>query len=317
VIGFDRELEGQPAIGALAVSFPEGAGLTVEHITQDDVGHANWPQRIGLEPAACTGLVVLVDPFSLDAEALIRGLERDYPNETIVGGLASGNPAARRASVFASGQVHYEGAVIIALSGSVALRAVVSQGCQPIGQPWTVTEVDGHVIRRIGNRPAYEVLRETIAALSEPERARAAHNLLVGLAMDEYRDEFERGDFLIRTFVGADPATGALAIGAHSHVGQTIQFQVRDARAADDELRHLLGEVAHDLASPPAAGLLFACNGRGVGLFGGPDHDVRAVRDLLGQPAIAGFFCNGEIGPVGQSVFLHGFTASLGLFVPR
>jgi small ligand-binding sensory domain FIST len=133
--------------------------------------------------------------------------------------------------------------------------------------------------------------------------------------MDEYRDEFKRGDFLIRNFMGVDPSSGALAIGASPHVGQTLQFQVRDARAADDELRLLLTAAADGLAEPPAAALLFACNGRGVGLFGGPHHDVRAARELLGQPAIAGFFCNGEIGPVGQSVYLHGFTASLGLFV--
>jgi small ligand-binding sensory domain FIST len=117
--------------------------------------------------------------------------------------------------------------------------------------------------------------------------------------------------------MGVDRSSGALAVAANPRVGQTLQFQVRDARAADEELRHLLGAAAHDLPALPAAALLFACNGRGVGLFGAPDHDVRATRELLGEPAVAGFFCNGEIGPVGGSTFVHGFTASLGLFVAR
>jgi small ligand-binding sensory domain FIST len=322
VIGGDRELEDQPAIGALALRFPEGARVRVEHVRQNDVGELAgtpdaWPARLGLEASACTGVIVIADPFSVDPQALIQGLARDFAGVTVVGGLASGAAHAQRTFVFGNGKVYGEGAVVVALGGSVALRAVVSQGCEPIGEPWTITDAEGNVIRRIGNRPAYDVLVETISALDATERVRVTRNLLVGLAMDEYRDDFKRGDFLIRNFIGVDRATGAVAVGAYPRVGQTLQFQVRDARAADDELRQLLSSAADDLPAPPAAALLFACNGRGVGLFGAPDHDVRAARELLGQPAIAGFFCNGEIGPVGGSTFVHGFTASLGLFVAR
>jgi small ligand-binding sensory domain FIST len=209
------------------------------------------------------------------------------------------------------------GALVLGFSGNVAVRAVVSQGCEPIGEPWTVTDATRNVLRTIGNRPALEVLRETLNALPEPQRSRAARNLLVGLAMDEYRDEFKRGDFLIRNLLGVDRDSGAMAVGAELRVGQTLQFQVRDARAADDELRHLLSETAGDLNMPAPAALLFACNGRGVGLFGSPHHDAQAAQDLLGSPALAGFFCNGEIGPVGKGTYLHGFTASMGLLVSR
>jgi small ligand-binding sensory domain FIST len=191
---------------------------------------------------------------------------------------------------------------------------VVSQGCEPIGRTWTITDADGYVVRTLGNRPTYEVLMETIQSLEPSARQRAARNLLVGLAMDEYRDDFKRGDFLIRNVLGVDQATGALAVGAEPHVGQTLQFQIRDARAADEELRHMLsasGGSARDTAA-----VLFACNGRGAGLFGAPDHDARTVRELLGPVPLAGLFCNGEIGPVGKSTFLHGFTASLGLITP-
>ncbi|HMF12521.1 MAG TPA: FIST C-terminal domain-containing protein, partial [Gemmataceae bacterium] len=185
-------------------------------------------------------------------------------------------------------------------------------GCEPIGQSWTITEASDHIIQSIGSRPAYEVLVETVRQLDPEKRDRANGNLLVGLAMDEYRDEFKRGDFLIRNLIGVDPRSGAIAIGAEPHVGQTLQFQIRDARAADEELRHMLSSAAV-AGEPTAAALLFACNGRGAGLFGAPDHDARTVRELLGPLPLAGLFCNGEIGPVGASTFLHGFTASLAL----
>jgi small ligand-binding sensory domain FIST len=154
------------------------------------------------------------------------------------------------------------------------------------------------------------VLSETIQKLEPEQRERVTGNLLVGLAMNEYRDEFKRGDFLIRNLIGVDPRTGAIAIAAQPQVGQTIQFQIRDATAADQELRHILGELS---GAPSSAGVLFACNGRGAGLFGGPDHDARTVREMLGPLPLAGLFCNGEIGPVGATTYLHGFTASLAL----
>ena len=318
VIAGERELEGQPAIAALALRLPSsGSFVSVHRVMPEDLADGGpppgaWPARLGLLPGACTGLIVLVDPFSTDVLSLVAGLERDYPGVPLVGGLASGNPSVQHTHVFFGTQASGQGAVVVGLSGSVAIRPIVSQGCEPIGKPWTITEAEGHIVRAIGNRPAYEVVLETLEALSPPERQRAARNLLVGLAMDEYRDEFNRGDFLIRNLLGVDPRSGAIAIGAEPRVGQTLQFQVRDARAADEELRHMLRESA-DVAPRTAAALLFACNGRGVGLFGVPDHDARTTRELLGPVPLAGLFCNGEIGPVGQSTYLHGFTASLAL----
>jgi small ligand-binding sensory domain FIST len=319
VIAGDRELEGQPAIAALALRLPANSSsfISVHRVLPEDLADGGpdaggWPTRLGLLPKACTGLIVLADPFSTDVGTLIAGLERDYPGVPLVGGLASGHPSAQHTHVFFGTQASGQGAVVVGLSGAVRIQPIVSQGCEPIGTPWTITQAEGHVVHTIGNRPAYDVLVETIERLSPAERQRAARNLLVGLAMDEYRDEFSRGDFLIRNLLGVDPTSGAIAIGAEPRVGQTIQFQVRDARAADEELRHMLG-ASVDLAPRTAAAVLFACNGRGVGLFGAPDHDARTTRELLGPVPLAGLFCNGEIGPVGQSTYLHGFTASLAL----
>jgi small ligand-binding sensory domain FIST len=311
VIAGERELESEPGVAVLALGLPSGSQLSVRHIRPDEVGSA---ALAGLPAAACGGALVLADPFTTDVVALVSALERDYPRAPIVGGLATGSPAARATSVFCAERVYHEGAVVIGLGGAVRLHPVVSQGCEPIGQAWTITDANQHIVQSIGGRPSYEVLVETLQQLEPAQRERAGRNLLVGLAMNEYRDEFKRGDFLIRNLIGADPRSGAIAIGAEPRVGQTIQFQIRDAHAADEELRHMLAALPDDPSS--AAALLFACNGRGTGLFGAPDHDAKTVRELLGPLPLAGLFCNGEIGPVGTATFLHGFTASLALLVP-
>ena len=309
VISGAREVEQEAGVAALALRLPPGSLLNVRHVSAEEVDGADLA---GMPTRACHGIVLLADPFSTDVGTLIATLERDYPGVPIVGGLATGFPGAHWTAVFHGGHASEDGAVVVGLGGSVGLRPVVSQGCEPIGEPWTVTDASEHIVRSIGTRPAYQVLVETIQALDPAQRERVSGNLLVGLAMNEYRDEFRRGDFLIRNLIGVDPSSGAIAIAAQPRVGQTLQFQIRDARAADEELRHML----HGLAGGPAAALLFACNGRGAGLFGAPDHDARTVRELLGPLPLAGLFCNGEIGPVGAATYLHGFTASLALIAP-
>jgi small ligand-binding sensory domain FIST len=307
VIAGDRELEEQPGVALLALRLPPGALLSVRHVAADKLDSL---EMAGLPPPACRGAIVLADPFTVDVGTLVATLESQYPRTPIVGGLATADPATRATSVFCGSKLHGEGAIVIGVGGSVRLQPVVSQGCEPIGQAWTVTDAQEHIVRSIGGRPAYEVLVDTLQQLEPAERERAGRNLLVGLAMDEYHDEFKRGDFLIRNLVGVDPRSGAIAVAAQPRIGQTLQFQIRDARAADEELRAMLTSARE---SPSAAALLFACNGRGAGLFGAPDHDARTVREILGPVPLAGLFCNGEIGPVGPSTFLHGFTASLAL----
>jgi small ligand-binding sensory domain FIST len=305
VIAGARELEQEPGVAALALRLPPGSLANVRYVSPDHVAEQGLA---GMPPKLCHGLVVLADPFTTDVNALLATLEREYPGTPIVGGLATGMPGAHWTAIFGGKTAFEEGAVVLGLGGAVRLAPVVSQGCEPIGEPWTITDASEHIVRAIGSRPAYQVLLETVQKLDPEVRERVNNNLLVGLAMDEYRDEFKRGDFLIRNLIGVDPRSGALA--AESKVGQTLQFQIRDARAADEELRHMLSDIS---AQPAGAALLFACNGRGAGLFGAPDHDARTVRELLGPLPLAGLFCNGEIGPVGEATYVHGFTASLAL----
>jgi small ligand-binding sensory domain FIST len=258
----------------------------------------------------CTGVIALADPFTTDIDGLIQTIDREHAGAIVVGGLATGHPGVRVTHLFHGTTVADNGAVLIGIGGTVRLRPLVSQGCEPIGQAWTVTDADRHIVRSIGGRPAYEVLVETVNGLDAETRDRLNTNLRVGLAMNEYRDEFKRGDFLIRHLMGVDRQGGAIAVAGEPRVGQTIQFQILDARAADQELRQMLQGASRP---PSCAALLFACNGRGLGLFGAADHDARTVREVLGPVPLAGLFCNGEIGPVGGATFVHGYTASLAL----
>lgn len=321
IIGTGREVEDQPAVAVLGVTMP-GARVQAAHVTQAQIEVAQdadgWLKLLRIEPRDVNAWIVLADPFRIDTDRLVAGLADAYPGLPIMGGMASGHPRMRGSHVFFGTRAIPEGATLIAVGGAYTIRPVVAQGAQPIGEAWTVTAVDGNWVQQIGGRPAVQVLTETFQALPQEMQERAAANLLAGLAINEYQASFERGDFLIRNLLGANRETGAIAVGDQVRVGQTLQFQVRDARAADEDLRLMLRAARRDLGGTrPVAALLCSCNGRGQGLFGVADHDAGAVEEELAALPLAGFFCNGEIGPVGGRPFIHGFTASLGLFVPH
>lgn len=299
-----------------------GASVKGFHFRNDEVeateDSTSWIRRTGLQPGEVNGWLVFASPFDLNGEAWLRQWNGAYPDIPAIGGLASGDFEAEQCQVYLDGEVHEHGLVAVALRGDVALETVVSQGCTPIGQSWTITRADRNYILGIGNRPAYSVLMETFEGLSQEERKKSQNNLFVGLAIDEYREELHCGDFLVRNLLGGDPKNGALAVGAFPRAGQTLQFQRRDSETADAELATLLAQARTRLGGRPIYGCCLAvCNGRGSRLFGAPNHDAGLIQEQLGPVPLSGFFGHGELGPVASRNFLHGYTASLGLFVPK
>jgi small ligand-binding sensory domain FIST len=243
-------------------------------------------------------------------------MEDDHPGVPIVGGMASGGyqPAANTLVV---GQRTYDsGAVGFVVGGAARVRPVVSQGCRPIGRPLVVTKSEENVIIELGGRPALERLREIYVDLDPSDRELVRSSLHVGRVASEYQESFRRGDFLVRNVVGADPESGVIAVGDLVRTGQTVQFHVRDAKTADEDLRELL-EQEKGRGSTAAGALVFTCNGRGTRLFDEASHDARCLREIIGRVPAAGFFAQGEIGPIGRRNCLHGFTASIALFEPR
>jgi small ligand-binding sensory domain FIST len=317
VIGNRHEVENRPALALLAAHLP-GVMVTPFHIEQADLeeswSETYWRQRFAVSADAQPTFILLPDPFSIDAQKLLETFNTSFPQRPVLGGLASGGQSPNSCALFLNHEVVH-GAVGAVLTGNFRLRTVVSQGCKPIGQPQIITRCEGQIIHELGGRPALEVLRETIGDLSPEDQALARTALLMGRVIDEYKDEFERGDFLIRTLMGADPTSGAIAVGDTFRAGQTVQLHVRDAMTAREDLHHLMESLTPEMAARPARGaLLFSCNGRGAHLYGEPDHDSRVVTETTGAIPMAGFFCNGEIGPIGNTNFLHGFTASIGIF---
>jgi len=318
IIGTDQELEQKPAVSLLVGELPD-VKIRPFYISEKDVeetsGPAYWHFQLEIEPSATPNFLVFVDPFTTRALQLIDGLVEAYPQAPMVGGLASGAQQPGENRLVLDGKVYDEGAVGVSLSGHIALRTVVSQGCRPIGEPLTVTRADKNIVFELGGRPPMKVLQEMLPQLPPRDQKLARSALFLGRVINEYQDEFSRGDFLIRNLIGSDPQSGALAVGDLMRTGQTVQFQVRDAETADEDLRHLLTEERRDLGgTQPRGALLFSCLGRGEGMYGVAHHDIKAVQESLGPLPVAGFFCNGEIGPIGQRTFIHGFTSVLGLF---
>ena len=316
-----EELESAGGLVLALYALP-GAKLKGVRFTQEQVdgadGESFWPVETGVARDKVNGWLAFLDPFHLDGERWLRSWNQNYASVPVYGGLASGNFPEPRAQVYLDGEVFEDGGVAIAVGGEVALAGVISQGCTPIGEAWTLTRVEQNLIRNIANRPAYAVLSETVQNLPPEEQRKVQGNLHIGLVVNEYLDEFHRGDFLVRNLLGGDPNSGVLAVGALPRMGQTIQFQRRDAAAASEDLNELLARAKKNLAGKAIyGGCLFCCNGRGKNLFGRPSHDAELVQAHFGPTGVAGFFCNGEIGPVGEKNFLHGFTASLALFVKK
>jgi small ligand-binding sensory domain FIST len=307
VVGGPHEVEEEPAFAAFAARLDETAltpvTLRVEE-TPDGAALTGWPSF----DRAPGMLLLFADPFTFPADGFLQRVNQDLPDLRIIGGMASsaGSPGGNR--LVLDDRILDHGAVGVFLEGGIEVRTLVSQGCRPIGRPYVVTKAEHNLIGELGGKPAIERLKELAAAATEEERELLRRGLHVGLVVDEHKAEFTRGDFLVRNLLGADEGTGALAIGERVSVGQTVQFHVRDADAADEDLRELLA------GADAEAALLFTCNGRGRHLFTVPDHDAGLVEKMLGPIPMAGAFCAGEIGPVGSRNFLHGFTASLALF---
>ncbi|HEU5069336.1 MAG TPA: FIST N-terminal domain-containing protein [Verrucomicrobiae bacterium] len=316
-----EEIEENAGLALGLYSLP-GAELKTARFTQEQLEEATgpgyWHMESGVTAEETNGWLAFVDPFHIDAEGWLRSWNAAYAPAPVLGGLSSGDFNEHLTQVYLNGDVFEDGGVALSVGGEVRLASVLSQGCTPIGETWTLTRVDRNFIQQIGNRPAYEVLAETVQNLTETEQKKARGNLFIGLVVNEYLEDFHRGDFLIRNLLGADPKTGAIAVGALPRPGQTIQFQRRDAEAANEDMIELLHRAHRALAGKTLYGAcLCSCNGRGQNLFGRPNHDAAMVQEQLGPTGLTGFFCNGEIGPIGEKNFLHGFTASLALFVQK
>lgn len=317
IVGPSSEIEHEPA-AVLWLAYLPDARIQGFHIDRQNIERAirngNWRPHLGTEHEPGSALIALADPFSTNITAVMASLDQHFPGSPVLGGMTSGVMGPGESVLIHNGTVHHDGMVGVSLSEGPHVRAIISQGCRPVGQPQVVTQSEKNVIQQLGGKPPLSVVREIYESADADTQDLMQDGLFVGRAITEYQDTYTSGDFIIRNIMGADESSGAISITDTVPAGITIQFQVRDAGTADEELRELLGsQTAHN----PAAALVFTCNGRGTRMFPEPDHDISALRETLGDLPAAGFFAAGEFGPVAGKNFAHGFTASIALFIPR
>ena len=320
VIGGGQEVERRPGIAISAAILP-GVELSPFHLNQDelpspDAGPEEWQSLLGIRAEDCPAIMLLPDPFTLRSDHLLAGLDFAYPSTVKIGGLASGGGQPGANALFINDRSVRSGAVGVAFSGDLEVETIVAQGCRPIGEPLVVTESEINVISKLGDQTPLRVLRDLFENAETREKRLIRRSLQIGIIMDRLAQNSSEGEFLIRNVLGADEEDGTLAVGELVQEGQVVQFFVRDAQAADEDLRLMLEEYIDNLdeGDIPASALLFSCIGRGQYLYGSPDHDTSIFTDIVADIPIAGFFSNGEIGPLGDQTFLHGYSASFALF---
>lgn len=318
VIGGGREIEQSAAVSLTAAQLP-GVEITPFHLAPESIPPPGTPTRdwnaaLGISDSSDAHFVVLPDPLTSRAHDFVGALDAAYPGSVVIGGLASGSDQRGQHALFVGDDVHGAGVAGLALSGNIEIDTVVAQGCRPVGSPLFVTRGEGNVIHELDGRRPADVLQDLHATLSERDRQLMRHSLSIGVAMAAGREVYRQGDFLVRNIIGLDGRSGAMAVGATIQTSQVVQFQLRDAKTSAADLETMLARYVTSGSARPAGALLFSCLGRGQYLYGQPDHDSSTFRKHLGAVPLGGFFCNGEIGPVGGHAYVHGYTSAFGMF---
>ena len=321
VIGGGREIEHVPSLALCAVSLPD-VTISKFRFQEDDLPDADasptdWYNLVQLDYQDDPIFLILSHPSTIFCEDLLKGLDFAFPKSKKIGGIASGFLNNRQISLFLDNEVIQKGIVGISMTGDIQIDTIVAQGCRPIGSPVQVTECQRNILYKLNDQTPVEILRSLFPDLNEREKDLAQNSLFLGVLMDSFIENPEHGDFLIRNILGIDAKQGAIGVGEYLHEGQIVQFHVRDGISSSEDLQDALQNYVDFRQNASGYGaLLFSCLGRGEQLYRVPNHDTKMFYDKLGAMPVTGFFGNGEIGPVGDSTYLHGYTSSFGIFRP-
>ncbi len=322
VIGGGHDLEDQPAIALVGAILPDVQlnAVHLEHHTTPPTyaERSLWDRTLNLHGASPECLMLLADPFSFVAEDFLKGLDRHYPTAAKLGGLASGVDHPGTPCLLLNEHVYASGCICLGMSGNIAVSALVAQGCRPIGEPMFANATHENLILELDGKAPRELLTELYQRIKRTDRKLFTDALFIGIAMEPRREQYQAGDFLIRTILGLDPDSGALLVNTHVPVHSVVQLHLRDSVTSSQDMEQLLTRFCTEHKPESIKGvLLFSCVWRGAEFYGHSDHDSNALRQHLGELPIGGIFCGGEIGPVRGTTHLHGFTSVAALIMPK
>jgi len=321
IIGGGKEAEQQAAFSMTCANLPDveiqGIHTDTMKLPDQDTAPSVWREWLGVDVEKNPSFIFLADPFSFQGEEFLAGVDFAYPNSSKVGGLASGAQAQGGNALYLNDKIHNNGLIGLALSGNIGMNTIVAQGCRPIGEPVKVSKCDGTLLTGMDGQPPLELLQSVYEGLDENDKSLVQTSLFLGIEMDPLKDNPQQGDFLIRNIMGVEREIGGIHVGTLLREGQLVQFHLRDKAMSAEDLKLMLTRYkANKNFKNTSGALLFSCLGRGQYLYGKPNHDADMFRDHIGDIPLGGFFCNGEIGPVGKTTFLHGYTSSFGIFHP-
>jgi small ligand-binding sensory domain FIST len=321
IVGGGKEAEQQAAFSMTCAKLPDveikGIHTDTMKLPDQDTAPSVWREWLGVDVEKNPSFIFLADPFSFQGEEFLAGVDFAYPNSGKVGGLASGAQAQGGNALYLNDKIYNNGLIGLALSGNIGMDTIVAQGCRPIGEPVKVSKCDGTLLMGMDGQPPLELLQNVYEGLDENDKSLVQTSLFLGIEMDPLKDNPQQGDFLIRNIMGVEREVGGIQVGALLREGQLVQFHLRDKAMSAEDLKLMLNRYKTKENFKRASGaLLFSCLGRGQYLYGKPNHDSDMFRDHIGDIPLGGFFCNGEIGPVGGTTFLHGYTSSFGIFHP-
>lgn len=321
LIGDGEEAELTTGV-SLTLGWLPGVDLRFFHVEREtlpdlDGSPQDWRQALVGDPSGLKGILLLAEPFSFPSDGFLAGLDYAYPGVTKVGGLASGGQTPGSASLFCPQGSLRSGVVGVGFFGNLELDAVVAQGCRPIGRPMVVTDCSYNEIETLDGQMAGDAVLSILRSLPARDQRLARQSLFIGIGGGGPKLDYQPGEFLIRQVLGVDPEAHSLVVNGVLRKGQTVQLHLRDGRSSAEDLEMMLDQFcARPESSAASAGLLFSCLGRGRSLYGHSDHDSNLFRAKLGDLPLGGFFCNGELGPVGGVTSLHGFTSCFAVFSP-
>jgi small ligand-binding sensory domain FIST len=321
IVGGGKEAEQQTAFSMTCANLPDveikGIRSDTMKLPDQDTAPSVWREWLGVDVEKNPSFIFLADPFSFQGEEFLAGVDFAYPNSSKVGGLASGAQAPGGNALYLDDKIHNNGLIGLALSGNIGMDTIVAQGCRPIGDPVKVSKCDGTLLTEMDGQPPLELLQSVYEGLDENDKSLVQTSLFLGIEMDPLKDNPQQGDFLIRNIMGVEREVGGIQVGTLLREGQLVQFHLRDKAMSAEDLKLMLTRYkANKNFKNTSGALLFSCLGRGQYLYGKPNHDSDMFRDHIGDIPLGGFFCNGEIGPVGKATFLHGYTSSFGIFHP-